>query len=205
MLFLRSDRSAVLGLALLGCLTPVAQAGGLFPWHHKDCCDTTVTVPAQRAIVEVPATRIARQETFQVGRGLVAPVFGAAYMPVAFPVMGVGVAGGGTAREVDLTAEDSSALRSVHAAEQAAVRHAKARALANVEVEAARRALERSVPPTEISRAAAPGDMDQRIKDLSDKLDKVADRLTAVERLTLTHENYIREQMQKKANMSPSK
>lgn len=193
-----SGRRAALGLVFAACLAPVAQAGHLFKGcYGGSCCDTAVQLPAQRVIVEQPVPRVAVQESYQVSRGVGVPVLGAVYMPMAFPIMGLGVGVAGTAqREVVDTAAEHNPLRSVHAAELAHLHHERARAIANAEVRAASRALERSAPGATPTREVSP-DLDKQIKDLADRIDKLTERVSAVEKLTLIHDNYLREKIKK--------
>jgi hypothetical protein len=197
MLVSRWGRSAALSFVLVWGLASPVRAGHLFHGCHADGCDTTVNLPPQRVTVEAAPARVSVQETMQVSRGFVAPVMGAVYMPVAMPVMGFGV--GVTGGAADTSAEDNP-LRSVHAAELAQMRHTRAHAAARAEVEAAARVLARSAPADAATlKGTASTDLDQRIKDLSATIDKFADRLSAVERLTLIHDNYLRDLIQKGA------
>src|SRR5690348_10413886 len=107
----RPGPSIAAGVALLGSLVSAAQAGHLFDRCHRDSCDTTVKLPAQRVVVETAAPRVVVQETTQVSRSLAAPVIGTVYMPMAFPVAGVGLGAGVPQRDLDVTCDDHNPLR----------------------------------------------------------------------------------------------
>src|SRR5262249_33927100 len=155
----------------------------LFKRFHSDCCcDTTVKLPAQQVVVQTAAPRVTVQET-RLTRDLAAPVIGTVYMPIAG--LGMGVGAGGTHKEAEVKVE-SNPLRSAHEAELARLRLAQARAAAKVELDAAQRALDRTDVPCDPGKP--PADLDQRLKELGTKIDKLGDRLGAVERLSLIHD-----------------
>jgi hypothetical protein len=192
----RRARSAILAFALACGLTQTAQAGDwLFhKCQQSDCCDTTVKLPAQKVVVETAAPRVTVQETTRSVRG-VTPVIGTVYMPMAMPMMGLGTG----QKDADVQPDDNP-LRGVHAAELAQLRHARALAIAKADLEAAQRVLDRMntsdcpKPPPEPIKP--PTDMSQRIKAVGDKIDKIADRLNAIEKLSLIHDNYLRDEIQ---------
>src|SRR5262249_6207588 len=137
----------------------------LFRKCHEDCCETTVKLPAQRVVVEAPAPRVRVTEQTRVSRGIVAPVIGTVYMPVAFPIAGLGIGGVGQ-RDLDVAQEDHNPLRSLHAAELARLQHDRALAVAKADVDAAKRAYDRFAVPAGTSRDLSP-DCEQRLKELS--------------------------------------
>jgi hypothetical protein len=198
----RPGRSASVALAVtLACgLTPAAQAGDwFFNKCHRGCADNTVTLPAQRVVVETTAPRVAIEETVRPSRGVIAPFAGNFFVPMAFPVQTFGVVAAGQS-DGDTTQQDHM-LKGIHAAEVAGSRHAKALAAARSDVEYAKRVLDRSVTPSDVNRSttttrdAASDQLDQSIKALNDKVDKLADRVNAVEKLILIHDNYLRDKI----------
>ena len=184
-------RLAVVSTALVYLSHSPVFAWGILKRHHDDCADTqTIRLPAQRVDIETTAPRITFSETTRVGRGL-APVVGTVYMPLAMPLAGVG-----SGREADLAREeDYDPLRTAHLAERALLRHEQAKAALRSEVEAKQRVLERLGTSTAASFGAAPADIDKRLTQLSDQINKLTDRVTALEKLTLTHDSYLKEQI----------
>jgi hypothetical protein len=160
--------------------------------HHDGCEKQTIRLPAQRVEVETTAPRITVHETTRVSRGF-APVIGTIYMPLAMPLAGVGFG-----RGTDPTCEDDyDALRTAHLAERATLRHEQARSALRAEVEAKQRVLERMGPLSASRSPCLPPDLDSRLREVSEQIGKLTERVLAVERLTLTHDNYIREQLQR--------
>jgi hypothetical protein len=122
----------------------------------------------------------------RVGRGF-PPVVGTIYMPVSVPLMGCG---GG--RGLEGTAdEDHNPLRTAHVAELSALRNEQARAALKAEVEASQRVLDRMGSVSSVSAPPTSADLDKRLKDLNDQLTKLTDRVSTVERMSLTHDKYL--------------
>jgi hypothetical protein len=196
---------ATLGVALLWGLTPSAQAWELFGRCNKGSCDTTVCLPQQRVVVETAAPRVSVQETTRVARGVAPAMIGTVYMPMAFPVAGfAGIAG----REVvDVNRdEDVNPLRVGHEAELQKLRYDEALARLKTHIEAKQRVLARMSSSTTCQDATTPsGDLEKRINELKDKIDRLTDRLSSVERLVIIHDRYIREQIPPKAEQATPK
>ncbi len=205
----RPGRRAALGLALLCGLTPAALAGELFKKGYGDCRETAVQLPAQRVVVQTAAPRVTVQEA-KLTRGVAVPAIGTIYMPLAMPTGGVGVAGA-THRDVEAPPAPINPLRSIHAAELARLEYQRACALAKAELEAAQRAFDRTAlcaeelkPPTTTTTTATPtSDAAKRIQDLATRVDKLVERISAVEQLKLIHDNYLRQEL-KKAEAAPA-
>jgi hypothetical protein len=126
-------------------------------------------------------------------------------MPMAMPIAGVGTG----QREAELPPEDNP-LRTVHAAELAKLRQARASAAAKAEIEAAQRVLDRLNASSDCSKPQSDAckpqtDLGQRIKLVGEKIDKIADRLNAVEKLALIHDNYLSKDFPKPPPPKPSK
>jgi hypothetical protein len=124
---------------------------------------------------------------------------------MSMPVAGVGIG----QRDVESPPEDNP-LRTVHAAEVAKLRQARASAAAKAEIEAAQRVLDRLNASSDCSKpqpdACKPQtDLGQRIKLVGEKIDKLADRLNAVEKLSLIHDNYLSKDFQKTPPPKPAK
>jgi hypothetical protein len=188
-----------LSVAALCGLTPCSHAGDLFKRLHGGCCETTVQLPPQRVLVEAPAPRVSFQESVRVATSPGLAFFAAPVMPAAIPFAGLGLRFDAPAD----VADEGSSLRSFHAADIAQLRYERAQAIARAEAEAGQRVLSRMAAPAPATRSAST-DLDQRIKDLGDKVEKLCDRVTAVERLILTHDKYLKEQIQKNSTMPPA-
>jgi hypothetical protein len=190
----RSGRLAALSLVLIPGLASVAEGGDIFKrCGGGGCCDTTVKLPAQQVVVEAPAPRVIVQPTAPVRAGLAAPLVGTVYMPLTTMLPGVTPPAPPRAAEPGI----GSALLSVHAAEAARLEYDKARSAAKAELDAAQRAYDRlqaSCDPSPAPAAAA-STPDSRLKDLTDKIEKVCDRITAIEKLSLIHDAYLKEQI----------
>jgi hypothetical protein len=200
----RPGRRAALGLALLCGLTSAAFGGELFKKGHGDCRETAVQLPAQRVVVQTAAPRVTVQEA-KLTRGVAVPAIGTIYMPLAMPTGGVGVAGA-THRDVETPPPPVNPLRSIHAAELARLEYQRACALAKAELEAAQRAFDRTAlcaeelkPPTTTTTTTTTttSDAAKRIQDLATRVDKLMERISAVEQLKLIHDNYLREDLKK--------
>jgi hypothetical protein len=212
----RPFRSASLGLVLACGLTPGAQANDWFPHKCRSgCADTTVTLPAQRVVVESRAPRVTYEETTRVSRGVIAPVFGGYYMPMAFPVATIGIAASGQ-RDIETTQPDNALLRSIHEADVAGSIANRAQAIARSDFEYVRGIHERSASRSASARqttttrdATNTGDacdgLDKQVTALNEKVDKIVERVNAVEKLLLIHDNYIKSKLPNPPAMEPAK
>jgi len=113
---------------------------------------------------------------------------GAVYMPTNAPtpqVVGVPIP----------AARDEALDRAIEA-EQYAIKAEAARAAFRAEVEGRQRLLLKlnSLSSSgQTTTAGVPADIESKLRDINDRLDKIATRITDVERLLLIHDNYLQE------------
>jgi len=89
-------------------------------------------------------------------------------------------------------ARDSAIERAIDA-EYHAIQAEAARAAFRAEVEGKQRLLQKLGTPYATTAGALPADVESRLQAITDKLDRLATRLTDVERLLLVHDNYLQE------------
>jgi hypothetical protein len=89
-------------------------------------------------------------------------------------------------------ARDTAIERAIDA-EYHAIQAEAARAAFRAEVEGKQRLLQKLSTPYTTTAGALPADVESRLQAISDKLDRLATRLTDVERLLLVHDNYLQE------------
>lgn len=183
----------VLGFGLLSSLTPSARGGNLFGCSSGGC-ETTVNIPPQRVVLETSAPRVSVQDTCRPARGPLPPVVGMVYMPMAFPVggFGIGLPGG-----PDVTREEDTSLRTAFEAQAHMLRYDKARASLDAEIAHKRSILSRMSVPMATAETSGSSDLNSKISALTEKIDKLNERLTNLEKLVIIHDNYLKEKIQK--------
>jgi hypothetical protein len=195
---------AAVALALLWGGDSSARAGHLFKRHcHSDCNSQAIQLPAQRVLVETAPPRVTVRETTRPSRSTL-PVVGTIFMPMAMPLaMPLAQCGGGRDME-SFREEDANPLRSAQMAELYALRHEQARAAFRAEVEAKQRILQRMTAGRQTDSSS--GDtsaLETRLKEIDGRIQQLADRIGAVEKLLVIHDNYLRGQMQQKSELIP--
>lgn len=199
-------RAAALGLLLSLALGTHARASNFFHrlCHPKKCAETErVVLPQQQVEVVrerpsvvvrevVPAAR--HKRSTEVG---IVPIQ-TVYMPLAMPMVPAMPAFPAARDICDTRDLEFNPLEAVHRAELAAFRSDQAKRELEVTVEAQQRALQRFTAPTRSttpepigSRGAGDAAMEQRLNQLSDEIQKLNNRVTAVEKLLIYHDNLI--------------
>jgi hypothetical protein len=124
------------------------------------------------------------KDTRGVGRAIGGPV----YVPTNAPApqtMGV--------VPVPIPPARDTAIERAMEAEHHAIQAEAARAAFRAEVEGKQRLLQRLGASYTTQPGTTPADVDSQLRAITDKLDRLATRLTDVERLLLVHDNYLQE------------
>lgn len=187
---------AFLSFALVGAACSPAFAWDYFKKHghcDHDHCDAGATREvASRAVI---------QENVRVSRGI-API-GTVFMPLMLPVAG------GTltrdfdtrdldTREVDPLRDEGDGMRSAYRAVRANLRQEQARLALKAEIETKQRLLD-MIASSKPTSAAASGTLESQLEKINENIAKLTERIAAVERLTLIHDNYLQDKIKKDA------
>jgi hypothetical protein len=105
-------------------------------------------------------------------------------------------------------AAEYNPLATAHEAELAMLRHERAKAALKAEMEVSKRILDRMAASTDCAscpKPAADAEIQRQLTDLTAKINDLAGRLTAVEKLLLTHDNILKEMLEKQDFPKPQK
>lgn len=180
---------------LTGSAAVCALLLGRAPAAAWDCKDSkTVKLPPQRITIETSPPHVGVKERL-TSRSVTA--VGTLYMPLQTPVVGFGLA----APAAPAPSIADSPLNRALEAEQYKIRAAAAQAAFDAEVKAlqelrqklASGAAEKGGPTTTDVTAIR-----QSIDKINESLKILDERMTAVEKLLLVHDNYLRAQVEKK-------
>lgn len=174
MLHRHPAQMAALSLALLfGLCSPT------FAWDFfkKKCCHHDDSSRSGET----------RSETMRVSRS--GPAIGTIFMPIA----GVGFGFGGGSR--DAADDEDTTLNNAMLAAKAQLRQEITRSTLKAEVDAKQRFLERLIAPTPSTSSDQVTNIDKRLAEINESIQKVEKRIVAVEQLTLLHDNVLKEHL----------
>lgn len=178
---LRPRQLAPVGLGLAMALAPAARAGDLFCGHK---------LLGHHKKTAVAAT---------VGGPVYMPVSAPPAAPAPVATVGLAVTAAGPVCE-------HNPLATAHEAEVAMVRHERAKAALRAEVEASQRILQR-MTSTDCNSCPKPSgdltDIQRTLTELSASIQKLDTRLTAVEKLLLTHDAVLKDMVESRIPKKP--
>ncbi len=177
-------------LVLVCVVTLAVSERPAFGWGSKRChdCDGSTSRGDD-------SPRVVTRDTVRLGRSL--PVIGTIYTPMA--AMPLGVAAG---REISVERGDdgdssrmggTGALHSAQVAEIAALRQAQSRAALKEEIDFAQRIYDRLGTSSASTPSTMPSD---QLQALTAKIDKLAERVAAIEKMVLIHDNVLKSQVE---------